>query len=150
MSSELMAVLAVASVAALVGGGLVAWFTASRRPAADPAEDGRRQLELLELTESAERSRRESQAAGLALREQRALLDNAHAHLQSLEEQVAAYLRQYAQAKNALKAEIRQKNSLRMELAAATAQVMALEGRIQELEMERAAGMTGTRQLLAS
>lgn len=149
MSSELMVVLACASVAALAGGGLVAWLTAGRRSADDPAEEGRRELELIELHEAVKCSQLEAQAAEQALRSRKAELAQAREHLHTLEEQVAAYLRQYAQAKNTLKAEIRQKSSLRMELAAATAQIKALEGRIQELQMERIAGATGTRQMLA-
>lgn len=149
MSSELMVVLACASVAALAGGGIVAWLTGAGRPAADPAEEGRRELEIIELHETARRSQQEAQAAEQALRAQKSELAQARVHLRTLEDQVAAYLRQYAQAKNTLKAEIRQKSSLRMELAAATAQIRALEGRIQELEMERTAGATGTRHVLA-
>lgn len=149
MSSELMVVLACASVAALAGGGIVAWLTSGSRSTDDPAEEGRRELEFIELHEAVSRSQQEAQAAEQTLRTQKAELAQAREHLHTLEEQVAAYLRQYAQAKNTLKAEIRQKSSLRMELAAATAQIKALEGRVQELEMERVAGTTGTRQILA-
>lgn len=144
-----MMVLAWASAAALAGGGIVAWLTGTRRSADDPAEEGRRELELIELHEAVSRSQQEARSAEQMLRTQKAELAQARDHLHTLEEQVAAYLRQYAQAKNTLKAEIRQKSSLRMELAAATAQIKALEGRVQELQMERVAGATGTRQVLA-
>jgi hypothetical protein len=48
-----------------------------------------------------------------------------------------------------LKAEIRQKGRLQMELAAATAQVESLQGRVQELEMERNA-ITGSLRRLSA
>jgi predicted nuclease with TOPRIM domain len=70
-------------------------------------------------------------------------------HIGQLEDQVATYLRQYAQAKNTLKAEIRHKGRLQMELAAATAQVESLQGRVQELEMERNA-ITGSLRRLSA
>ena len=137
MSNELTVVLAVASVAALAGGALVAWLTNRNNAAADPAEEGHRELALIELRDAVTAYTGEHEAAKVKLQEQRAETDHALAHVATLEEQVAAYLRQYAQAKNTLKAEIRQKNALRTELAAATAQVQTLQGRIQELEMER-------------
>ena len=62
---------------------------------------------------------------------------------------MAAYLRQYAQAKNTLKAEIRQKSRLQTELAAASAQIESLQGRVQELEMERNA-ITGSLRRLSA
>ena len=149
MSNELMIVLATASVAALIGGALVAWFTARQGQAADPELDGRRELELIELREIAEQYRQESRAAEEQVRSHRAELENGLTHIHTLEDQVAAYLRQYAQAKNMLKGEIRQKNLLSTELAAASAQIQALRGRVQELEMERNA-ITGTLRRLSA
>ncbi|MBL8199464.1 MAG: hypothetical protein JNK40_00705 [Chromatiales bacterium] len=149
MSNELMIVLATASAAALTGGGIVAWLTTRNRPIAEPEAEGRRELQLVELRETAMQCQQESRAAeqqALALRTE---LDRARTHIGQLEDQVAAYLRQYAQAKNTLKAEIRQKGRLQMELAAATAQVESLQGRVQELEMERNA-ITGTLRRLSA
>ncbi len=143
MSTELMIVLAGASVSALAGGAVVAWWTGRNAPAADPAAEGRRELEVLELREAAAQSRREGLAAEQQLQAARQELAEARRHVGTLEDQVAAYLRQYAQAKNTLKGEIRLKNSLSTELAAATAQIRALEARVRELEMERTA-ITGT------
>jgi len=149
MSNELMIVLATASVAALIGGALVAWFTARQGQAPDPELEGRRELELIELREIAEQYRQEGRAAEEQVRSHRAELENGLAHISTLEDQVAAYLRQYAQAKNTLKAEIRQKSLLSTELAAASAQIQALRGRVQELEMERNA-ITGTLRRLSA
>jgi len=149
MSNELMIVLATASVAALIGGALVAWFTARQDQAPDPELEGRRELELIELREIAEQYRQEGRAAEEQVRSHRAELENGLAHISTLEDQVAAYLRQYAQAKNTLKAEIRQKSLLSTELAAASAQIQALRGRVQELEMERNA-ITGTLRRLSA
>ncbi|MDP2323734.1 MAG: hypothetical protein Q8N51_06860, partial [Gammaproteobacteria bacterium] len=123
MSNELMIVLAAASLAALFGGALVAWLTARQFPAPDPEAEGRREMQFIELRETAGQCRRESRAADQQLRACREELEKALAHIDTLEDQVAAYLRQYAQAKNTLKAEIRQKTQLHMELAAATAQI---------------------------
>ena len=149
MSNDLMIVLATASAAALIGGGLVAWFSARQRPAADPAEEGRRELQFLELRETVDRCRQEGRAAQQQSATQRAELENALTHIGTLEDQVAAYLRQYAQAKNALKAEIRQKSQLHAELAAASAQIQSLRGRVEELEMERNA-ITGSLRRLSA
>jgi len=149
MSNELMIVLATASVAALIGGALVAWFTARQGQAPDPELEGRRELQLLQLREIAEQYRQEGRAAEEQVRSHRAELANGLTHISTLEDQVAAYLRQYAQAKNMLKAEIRQKNLLSTELAAASAQIQALRGRVQELEMERNA-ITGTLRRLSA
>lgn len=149
MSNELMIVLAVASVAALGGGALVAWLTARQYPSPDPEEEGRRALALIELREAADQSRRESQAAELQVHARNAELAKARAHIGTLEDQVAAYLHQYAQAKNTLKAEIRQKTRLQTELAAATAQVESLQARVQEMEMERNA-ITGSLRRLSA
>lgn len=143
MSSELMIVLAGASLAALAGGALVAWWTGHSAPVTDPAAEGRRELEIVELGEAAAQSQRERLAAEQQLQGARQELAQALRHVGTLEDQVAAYLRQYAQAKNTLKGEIRLKNSLNAELAAATAQIRALEARVRELEMERTA-ITGT------
>lgn len=149
MSNELMIVLATASAAALAGGALVAWLTTRNRPVADPEAEGRHELQLIELRETALQSQQESRAAEQQMLALRAELDRAQTHIGQLEDQVAAYLRQYAQAKNTLKAEIRQKGRLQMELAAATAQVESLQGRVQELEMERNA-ITGTLRRLSA
>jgi predicted RNase H-like nuclease (RuvC/YqgF family) len=149
MSNELMIVLATASAAALVGGGLVAWLSTRNRPGADPEAEGRHELQLIELRETAVLSQQESRAAELQVLELRTELERARTHIGQLEDQVAAYLRQYAQAKNTLKAEIRQKGRLQMELAAATAQVESLQGRVQELEMERNA-ITGSLRRLSA
>jgi len=149
MSNELMIVLATASAAALTGGGLVAWLTTRKRPAPDPELEGQHELRLIELREIAAQCQQESRAAELQARTHRAELDNALAHVGTLEDQVAAYLRQYAQAKNALKAEIRLKGRLQTELAAANAQINSLQGRVQELEMERNA-ITGTLRRLSA
>lgn len=149
MSNELMVVLAVASIAALVGGGLVAWVTTRGAALIDPEQEGRRELLLIGLQEAVERSRRESQAAALQVGSQRAELAKAQTHISTLEDQVAAYLRQYAQAKNTLKAEIRQKSRLATELAAASAQIKALQGRVEELTMERNA-ITGSLRRLSA
>jgi chromosome segregation ATPase len=149
MSNELMIVLAVASAAALLGGALVAWLTTRHRPAVDPEVEGRHELQLVELRESARRGQDEARAATLqmtALKEETAA---ARTHVGQLEDQVAAYLRQYAQAKNMLKAEIRQKGRLQTELAAATAEVESLRARVRELEMERNA-ITGTLRRLSA
>ncbi|MEO7385606.1 MAG: hypothetical protein ABIX37_01585 [Gammaproteobacteria bacterium] len=149
MSNELMIVLASASAAALVGGALVAWLSTRNRPAIDPEAEGRHELQLVELRETALQCQQESRAGEqqvLGLRED---LGKAQIHIGQLEDQVAAYLRQYAQAKNMLKAEIRQKGRLQMELAAATAQVESLQGRVHELEMERNA-ITGTLRRLSA
>lgn len=149
MSNELMIVLAAASTAALLGGALVAWVTARQFPASDPEAEGQRELQLVELREAAEQARGESRAAEQQFRAGRAELEKALAHIDSLEDQVAAYLRQYAQAKNTLKTEIRQKTQLQMELAAATAQVESLQARVQEMEMERNA-ITGSLRRLSA
>jgi chromosome segregation ATPase len=149
MSNDLMIVLATASAAALIGGGLVAWITARQWPVPDPAAEGRRELQAVELRESAEQCRQESRSAELQLSAQRAELKNALIHIGTLEDQVAGYLRQYAQAKNALKAEIRQKSQLSTELAAASAQIQSLRGRVEELEMERNA-ITGSLRRLSA
>jgi chromosome segregation ATPase len=149
MSNELMIVLAIASAAALAGGALVAWLSTRNRPGTDPETEGRHELEVIELREAAMHSQQESRAAeqqALALRTE---LERAQTHIGQLEDQVAAYLRQYAQAKNMLKAEIRQKGRLQTELAAATAQVESLQGRVQELEMERNA-ITGSLRRLSA
>ena len=63
MSNELMIVLATASAAALIGGALVAWFTPATVPTADPDAEGRRELQLIELRETAEQCQQESRAA---------------------------------------------------------------------------------------
>ena len=149
MSNELMIVLATASTAAFIGGGLVAWFTTRQGLGPDPELEGRHELQLIELREAAEQGRRESRAAELQVRAQRAELEHALTHVGTLEDQVAAYLRQYAQAKNTLKAEIRLKGRLQTELAAATAQIQSLQGRVQELEMERNA-ITGSLRRLSA
>jgi chromosome segregation ATPase len=149
MSNELMIVLATASAAALAGGALVAWLSTRNRPGADPEAEGRHELQLIELREAAVRSQQESRAAELQALALRTEFERAHTHIGQLEDQVAAYLRQYAQAKNMLKAEIRQKGRLQMELAAATAQVESLQGRVQELEMERNA-ITGSLRRLSA
>ncbi len=149
MSNDLMIVLATASAAALIGGGLVAWITARQWPVPDLAAEGRSEVQALELRESAEQYRQESRSAELQLLTQRAEIENALNHIGTLEDQVAAYLRQYAQAKNALKAEIRQKSQLSTELAAASAQIQSLRGRVEELEMERNA-ITGSLRRLSA
>ena len=149
MSSELMIVLTAASAAALAGGGLVAWLTGRQQSAPDPETEGRQELKLIELREQAEQCRQESRAAELQVRAQHTELEKALTHVDTLEDQVAAYLRQYAQAKNTLKAEIRDKSLWKTEFAAATAQIRALEARIQELEMERTA-ITGTLRRLSA
>ena len=149
MSNELMIVLAGASLAALFGGGLVAWFTARPLQAPDPELEGRRELQLIELRDLAEKHRQECRAAEERLSAQQAELEDGLAHIHTLEDQVAAYLRQYAQAKNTLKAEIRHKNTLSTELAAASAQIQALRGRVEELEMERNA-ITGSLRRLSA
>lgn len=149
MSNELMIVLATASVAAFIGGGLVAWLTTRQGNAPDPELEGRHELQLIELREIAEQCRQESRAAEQQVLAQRAELENALTHVGTLEDQVAAYLRQYAQAKNTLKAEIRLKSRLETELAAAGAQIQSLQGRVQELEMERNA-ITGSLRRLSA
>lgn len=148
MSNELMIVLATASAAALTGGALVAWLTTRQRDP-DPELEGRHELQLVELRETALQCQQESRAAELQVRTHREELEKAQVHIGQLEDQVAAYLRQYAQAKNTLKAEIRQKSRLQMELAAATAQIESLQGRVQELEMERNA-ITGSLRRLSA
>jgi chromosome segregation ATPase len=146
MSNELTVVLAVASVAAFAG-GLVA--LSHRNSFRDPVEEGRREVAVIELRDAVAAYTQEHEAAKMKLQEQYAETDRALAHVATLEEQVSAYLRQYAQAKNTLKAEIRQKNALRTELAAATAQVQVLQGRIQELEMERSSTSGVNRRIAA-
>jgi len=64
-------------------------------------------------------------------------LAQARSHIKSLESQVTSYLQQYAVAKDTLKKEIRSKNTISMELAAANAQISALLARIHELEMNQ-------------
>lgn len=149
MSNELMVVLATSSVAALTGGALVAWLTTRQGQAPDPEVEGRHELQLIELREAAEQCRQESRAAELQVRAHRAELEHALTHVDTLEDQVAAYVRQYAQAKNTLKAEIRLKGRLQTELAAATAQIQSLQGRVEELEMERNA-ITGSLRRLSA
>jgi predicted RNase H-like nuclease (RuvC/YqgF family) len=149
MSNELMIVLAAASLAALGGGALVAWLTSRQYPAAEPEAKDQRDLAVIELREAADQSRRESQAAEQQVRARDAELVKAQAHIVTLENQVAAYLHQYAQAKNTLKAEIRQKTRLQTELAAAAAQVESLQARVQEMEMERNA-ITGSLRRLSA
>ena len=127
----------------------MAWLTTRSRPLADPAADGRLELQVIELRETALQSQQESRAAEQQVLAIRSDLANAQTHIGQLEDQVAAYLRQYAQAKNMLKAEIRQKGRLQMELAAATAHVESLQGRVQELEMERNA-ITGSLRRLSA
>lgn len=149
MSNELMIVLAAASMASLAGGALVAWLTARQLPTADPEVEGRREMELIELREAAEKSRQESRTAKQQAIALDAELVKSQAHIDTLEDQVAAYLHQYAQAKNMLKAEIRQKTRLQTELAAAAAQIESLQGRVQEMEMERNA-ITGSLRRLSA
>jgi chromosome segregation ATPase len=149
MSNDLMIVLATASAAALTGGGLVAWFSARQRPVAAPAAEGRGEPGVIELRDSTDQCRQELRRAEEQLADQRAELANTLTHIGTLEDQVAAYLRQYAQAKNALKGEIRQKSQLSTELAAASAQIQALRGRVEELEMERNAITGSLRRLTA-
>lgn len=144
-----MIVLAAASLVSLVGGALVAWLTARQYPVADPEAEGRRDLEMLELREAADRARRESRAAEQQVRSRDLKLAKAQAHIDALEDQVAAYLRQYAQAKNMLKAEIRKKTQLQTELAAANAQIESLQARVQEMAMERNA-ITGSLRRLSA
>ncbi len=144
-----MVVLVAASIASLMGGALVAWLTVGQRVLPDPEAEGRRELQLLELQESVARSARACHAAEAQVQARRAELEKALSYIGTLEDQVAAYLRRYAQAKNTLKAEIRQKTRLGMELAAAIAEVGALKGRIQELEMERTAITGPVRRLRA-
>lgn len=150
MSNELALVLSVASIAALAGGGLVAWFTRHNLVTPDPAAEGRREVAVIELREAVTGYTREYEATKAKLQEQCTETEHAQTHIATLEAQVAAYLRQYAQAKNTLKAEIRQKNSLRTELAATIAQVHALQGRIQELEMERSSASGTSRRITAA
>jgi len=149
MSNELMVVLAAASLASLLGGALVAWLTARQYPAEAPEEEGRRELEVIELREAADELRRECRAAEQQIRARDNELAKAQVHIDTLEDQAAAYLHQYAQAKNMLKAEIRQKTRLQTELAAAAAQIQSLQGRVQEIEMERNA-ITGTLRRLSA
>jgi chromosome segregation ATPase len=149
MSNELMIVLATASAAALAGGALVAWLSTRNRPMPDPEAEGRHELQIIELRETALQCQQGSRVAERQVLAMQSDLDKAQTHIGQLEDQVAAYLRQYAQAKNTLKAEIRQKGRLQMELAAATAQVESLQGRVQELEMERNA-ITGTLRRLSA
>jgi chromosome segregation ATPase len=144
-----MIVLAAASMASLAGGALVAWLTARQLPAADPEAEGRREMELIELRGAAEKSRQESRTAKQQVIALDAELVKSQAHIDTLEDQVAAYLHQYAQAKNMLKAEIRQKTRLQTELAAAAAQIESLQGRVQEMEMERNA-ITGSLRRLSA
>jgi chromosome segregation ATPase len=149
MSNELMIVLAAASTAALAGGSLVAWLTTRSGQAPDPEVEGRHELQLSELRDAVQRAHdagRDAIRQAGTLREE---LDRARTHVGQLEDQVAAYLRQYAQAKNTLKAEIRQKGRLQTELAAASAQVESLQARVRELEMERNA-ITGTLRRLSA
>jgi chromosome segregation ATPase len=149
MSNDLMLVLAAASAAGLAGGVWVGWWSARQRPVADPEAEGRHELQLVELREAVTRAANEGAAIARQLEAQRQELLQERANAQSLEEQVAAYLRQYAQAKNALKIEIRQKGLLKTELAATLAQVESLHGRIRELEMERNA-ITGKLRRLSA
>ena len=149
MSNELMIVMAAASAAGLLGGAVVAWLSTRHRPLADPEQEGRHQLELLQLRDQADHAQRESRVAALRLAAAGEELARARAHVGQLEDQVAAYLRQYAQAKNTLKAEIRLKGRLQTELAAAHAQVQSLKARVEELEMERNA-ITGTLRRLSA
>lgn len=82
-------------------------------------------------------TRAESDAIRQRAERQRDELVRAREHIEHLEHQAAAYLRQYAQAKDLLKKEILQNGSLRTELAAGNAEVQALRARIQELTMNR-------------
>lgn len=146
MSNELMVVMASASVAALLGGGAVAWW--SGRSAAPASPDPVVTHQVTTDTEGA-REKRATEVLTHQLRGAQEELARTVRHVGTLEDQVATYLRQYAQAKNTLKGEIRLKNSLKTELAAATAQIRALEARVQELEMERTA-ITGSRRQLSA
>ncbi|MEZ5565512.1 MAG: hypothetical protein R3F24_08315 [Gammaproteobacteria bacterium] len=149
MSNELMIVLAAASLAAMAGGALVAWLTVGQRVDPDPEIGRKHEQELAELRNAAGASIRACHAAEAQTLARRAELEKALGYIGTLEEQVAAYLRQYAQAKNTLKAEIRQKTHLSTELVAAVAEIGALKGRIQELEMERNAITGPVRRLRA-
>ena len=64
MSNELMIVLATASAAALTGGAVVAWLTTRPRDP-DPELEGRHELQLVELRETALQCQQESRAAEL-------------------------------------------------------------------------------------
>lgn len=127
------------AAAAFAAGLLLAWPLARRRSAPDSAEEGRWQLEMASLREEATTAvasaRHATREADFLREEQRRTLE----HLKSLEEQVAHYVRQYAQVKDILKKEILQKGSLKAELAGSLAEVEALRGRISELELERTA-----------
>ncbi len=146
MSNELMVVMASASVAALLGGGVIAWWTGG---GAAPASQDPVETRQVTVDVEGAREKRATEVLTHQLRGAQEELARTVRHVGTLEDQVAAYLRQYAQAKNTLKGEIRLKNALKTELAAATAQIRALEARIHELEMERTA-ITGTSRRLSA
>ena len=106
----------------------------SMADAAAPAEDDR---QLAALRQELANARREAGSVRERADRQREELARAREHIHHLEQQAAAYLRQYAQAKDLLKKEILQNGSLRTELAAGSAEAQALRARIQELMMDR-------------
>lgn len=106
-------------------------------------EDSDARTRILELQHESEASARELLTIKARADRQVEELARTREHIQNLEQQVVAYLRQYAQAKDMLKKEILQKSSLRAELAASHAESEALRGRVQELVMERTASASG-------
>lgn len=139
VSTEFILVLFFSSLMALGVGALMMRKEASRRTSVSLNVAESHSLQLLELQKTIQQGLEKKDAAEKQVTAMGTILGTTRAHVSTLEEQVAAYLRQYAQAKHTLKTEILQKNFVSTELAAAGAQIQALRGRVQELEMEREA-----------
>lgn len=120
----------------LLGAGVVRLF-ARRAAERDAVVDSDSGAELARLREAVSQADRELRAASARAERQGAELERTRDHIRTLEEQVAAYLRQYAQAKDRLKKEIMQNGALRAELAATEAEAAALRARVDELTMDR-------------
>jgi uncharacterized protein (DUF3084 family) len=134
MTSDLLVLLS-GMTAAFSAGAAVAYVVARRAGVVDPvaADQWLAEIEALRATCGAQQGQLAGQASEAEARAGE--LARCQANLASLEHDVARYLKQYAVAKDTLKKEILQKNSLRTELAAAQAEVEALRARVLELQM---------------
>ncbi|MBL8223827.1 MAG: hypothetical protein JNM50_00740 [Chromatiales bacterium] len=134
MTSDLLVLLS-GMTAAFSAGAAVAYVVARRAGVVDPvaADQWLAEIEALRATCGAQQGQLAGRASEAEARAEE--LARCQANLASLEHDVARYLKQYAVAKDTLKKEILQKNSLRTELAAAQAEVEALRARVLELQM---------------
>jgi chromosome segregation ATPase len=127
--------LASGMVAAFAAGAALAYVVARRAGVVDTVASDQWLAEIEGLRRTCEDQR--AQLAGHATEAEvrQDELQRLQEAVASLEHDVTRYVKQYAVAKDTLKKEIRQKNSLRTELAAAQAEVEALRSRVLELQM---------------